>query len=111
MRDFARIWRGGNRSHDRQRWGNSFRPISNVIYTYCESNCVPFSAIPVFFFSREEARIHIHVTSGEGEAKFWLDPATKLAMSKGLTELEVRELYLIIKEHEDGSSAESVGEA
>lgn len=54
-----------------------------------------------FFFSREEARIHIHVTSGEGEAKFWLDPATKLAMSKGLTELEVRELYLIIKEHED----------
>ncbi len=39
--------------------------------------------------------------SGEGEAKFWLDPATKLAMSKGLTELEVRELYLIIEEHED----------
>ncbi len=100
MRDFARLWRGGNRSHDRPRWGNSLRPIYDVIYTYCESNCDPLSAIPVLF-SQEEARIHIHVTSGEGEAKFWLDPATKLAMSKGLTALEVRELSLIVTEHED----------
>jgi len=27
-----------------------------------------------FFFSREETRMHIHVISGDGEAKFWLEP-------------------------------------
>jgi len=26
------------------------------------------------FFSREEDRIHIHVVSPDGEAKFWLEP-------------------------------------
>lgn len=25
-----------------------------------------------FFFSREETRAHIHVSSPEGEAKFWI---------------------------------------
>jgi hypothetical protein len=27
-----------------------------------------------FFFSREEDRLHIHVQSAEGEAKFWVEP-------------------------------------
>ena len=27
-----------------------------------------------FFFSREEERMHVHVISGDGEAKFWLEP-------------------------------------
>ena len=31
-----------------------------------------------FFFSREEMRIHIHVESGRGEAKFWLEPEVEL---------------------------------
>ena len=26
----------------------------------------------LFFFSREESRMHIHVVSGDGEAKFWM---------------------------------------
>jgi len=32
-----------------------------------------------FFFSREEERMHVHVTSGDGEAKFWLEPDIELA--------------------------------
>lgn len=27
-----------------------------------------------FFLSREEERLHIHVQSPDGEAKFWIDP-------------------------------------
>ncbi len=27
-----------------------------------------------FFFSKEETRRHVHVISGEGEAKYWLEP-------------------------------------
>jgi Domain of unknown function (DUF4160) len=32
-----------------------------------------------FFFSREEERMHVHILSGNGEAKFWLEPEIKLA--------------------------------
>ena len=32
-----------------------------------------------FFFSREEDRMHVHITSGDGEAKFWLQPDIELA--------------------------------
>jgi hypothetical protein len=34
-----------------------------------------------FFFSREEPRIHVHVISADGEAKFWLEPEIELAES------------------------------
>lgn len=33
------------------------------------------------FFSREESRMHVHVVSGDGEAKFWLEPELQLANS------------------------------
>lgn len=48
-----------------------------------------------FFFSREEARMHIHVISPEGEAKFWIEPIVSLANSTGLSD---RELIKIEKE-------------
>jgi hypothetical protein len=32
-----------------------------------------------FFFSREEERLHIHVQSADGEAKFWIEPQIELA--------------------------------
>lgn len=32
-----------------------------------------------FFLSREETRMHIHVQSGDGEAKYWLEPQIELA--------------------------------
>jgi len=37
-----------------------------------------------FFFSREEKRMHIHVISPEGEAKFWIEPKIEIARSIGL---------------------------
>ncbi|HLB59741.1 MAG TPA: DUF4160 domain-containing protein [Bdellovibrionota bacterium] len=54
-----------------------------------------------YFFSREEERIHIHVWSPEGEAKFWLDPVIALAKFSGLTPKEIREIQLIIEGHRD----------
>jgi hypothetical protein len=37
-----------------------------------------------FFFSREEERLHIHVQSADGEAKFWLEPTIEVARNYGL---------------------------
>ncbi len=38
-----------------------------------------------YFFSREETRMHIHVVSNEGEAKYWIEPEVELARSHGLS--------------------------
>jgi len=38
-----------------------------------------------FFFSREESRMHVHVVSDEGEAKFWLEPEIELAKNYNYT--------------------------
>lgn len=39
-----------------------------------------------FFFSREESRMHVHVSHSDGEAKFWLEPQIELANSIGLSQ-------------------------
>jgi len=33
-----------------------------------------FRKFRFFFFSREEPRMHVHVRTPDGEAKFWLEP-------------------------------------
>ena len=53
-----------------------------------------------FFFSREEARMHVHVMSASGEAKFWLEPEIAVARSTGLSPRELARIRRIIKSHE-----------
>lgn len=55
----------------------------------------------VFFFSREETKIHVHVTCSEGEAKFWIIPNVKLAKNYGLKDYQINEIKKIIKEKKD----------
>ena len=44
------------------------------------------------FFSKEEERMHIHVVSPDGEAKFWIEPTISLADYYGLTKKELTHL-------------------
>ncbi|MBI3541390.1 MAG: DUF4160 domain-containing protein [Deltaproteobacteria bacterium] len=53
----------------------------------------------LFFFSREEKRMHIHVSSPEGEAKFWLEPVITLAENYGLSPRHVNEIQKVIEEN------------
>ncbi len=50
-----------------------------------------------FFFSREEERIHIHVSSERGEAKFWLEPIVSLAQNYRLSAKELQSIQKIIE--------------
>ena len=50
-----------------------------------------------FFFSREETRVHIHVTSPDGEAKFWLEPTIALADYYKFSDKELRELQELVE--------------
>lgn len=54
-----------------------------------------------FFFSREEPRMHVHVLSPDGEAKFWLQPEIELARNHKLSERDLNRIRELIKEHED----------
>jgi hypothetical protein len=52
-----------------------------------------------FFFSREEARMHIHVSSESGEAKFWLEPELELAHNYRFSRLELKSIEKILEGH------------
>ncbi|MDQ7823640.1 MAG: DUF4160 domain-containing protein [Candidatus Eremiobacteraeota bacterium] len=45
--------------------------------------------------------MHIHVESGKGEAKFWINPSVSMANNYGFSEKELQEIAAIIKEKED----------
>jgi len=53
------------------------------------------------FFSREEPRMHIHVFSSDGEAKFWLRPTIEVATNRGFAAHELSDIARIITEHAD----------
>lgn len=53
----------------------------------------------LFFFSREEPRMHVHVSHPDGEAKFWLTPAVELATATGLNKRELHEAQSIVDKH------------
>ena len=54
----------------------------------------------LFFFSREEARMHVHVHHSGGEAKFWLEPSIALAQNYGLSDKQLGEAERIIRSYE-----------
>jgi hypothetical protein len=53
-----------------------------------------------YFFSREETRRQIHVSSPAGEAKFWLEPEIELARSYGLSEYDLARARRLVEERE-----------
>jgi len=54
-----------------------------------------------FFFSREESREHVHVISGDGEAKFWLEPEIQLAKNHRYNRGQLKEIESLIEVHYD----------
>ena len=45
--------------------------------------------------------MHVHVYSGDGEAKFWLDPQIELARNYRLSRINLKEIEKIIEDHQD----------
>jgi hypothetical protein len=55
-----------------------------------------------FFFSREESRVHIHVSHPDGEAKFWLKPNIELARNIGLSSTKIKDAErLVASRHQE----------
>jgi hypothetical protein len=54
-----------------------------------------------YFLSNEENRIHVHVTSEDGEAKFWLEPIVSLALYYEFSTEKLNEMQKLIEEQKD----------
>lgn len=54
-----------------------------------------------YFFSREEERRHIHVSSSDGEVKIWLEPEIEVAKVINLTTEQVNSILKVVKKHEE----------
>jgi hypothetical protein len=53
------------------------------------------------FFSKEENRIHVHIISPEGEAKFWLEPTIALVTYSGFSKTQLNSLQKNIERHKN----------
>ena len=53
-----------------------------------------------YFNSNEEPRMHVHVQSQDGRAKFWLEPIIALADYHGLKPRELKDIEKIVISHQ-----------
>ena len=58
-----------------------------------------------FFFSLEESRMHVHVRSSDGEAKFWLEPDVELAKNYRYSQQQLGQIKAIVEAHRDELAA------
>lgn len=54
-----------------------------------------------FFFAREELRMHVHISSPDGEVKFWLEPTVALADYAGFSGKDLNNLQRVVEGHAD----------
>lgn len=52
-----------------------------------------------YFFSREETRKHIHVSSPNGEAKIWLEPDISVAKVIELSNQDINKILKLVETH------------
>ncbi len=45
--------------------------------------------------------MHVHVYSGDGEVKYWLEPEIELARNRRLSRVQLSQIEQLIEEHYD----------
>ena len=54
-----------------------------------------------YFFSREETRMHVHVSGPDGEAKFWLEPSVEIVANYGLKDTDLGRVRRVVDERRE----------
>jgi hypothetical protein len=54
-----------------------------------------------YFLSNEENRIHVHVTSEDGEAKYRLEPIVSLSIYYGFNSQKLMDIQKLVEEHKN----------
>ena len=45
--------------------------------------------------------MHVHIQSGKGEAKFWIEPRVEVASSQGFSRPEVAKIHRLVEKRRD----------
>ena len=82
---------------------SSVHPFSSLSYPSLLSSHVQKSTHRnrFFFNSREERRMHVHVATADGTAKFWLEPIVALESYHNLQTKELQRIELIVRRHQE----------
>ena len=43
--------------------------------------------------------MHVHILSGDGEAKFWLEPEIELSKNHHYSRKQLKEIEILVEEH------------
>lgn len=70
----------------------------NAIYILTMPTVFREGEFRFYFFSREETRKHIHVSSANGEAKIWIEPELSVSKVIGLSNQDVNKILKIIEQ-------------
>ena len=70
----------------------------NAIYILTMPTVFCFCEFRFYFFSREETRKHIHVSSANGEAKIWIEPELSVSKVIGLSNQDVNKILKIVEQ-------------
>lgn len=54
-----------------------------------------------FFNSREEIRMHVHVNTSDGTAKFWIEPLISISEYYNLSTKDLKEIQLIVEKNQN----------
>ena len=60
-----------------------------------------YLGLKFLFYSNDHEPIHVHVISGEAEAKFSVDPEINLIENRGLKQRDIRHAVMAIEENRD----------
>lgn len=70
----------------------------NAIYILTTPTVFREGEFRFYFFSREETRKHIHVSSANGEAKIWIEPELSVSKVIGLSNQDVNKILKIVEQ-------------
>jgi hypothetical protein len=79
--------------------------IQHFVFVGFRSSTQPTFHALAEIMIKAETRMHVHIHSENGEAKFWLEPEIELAKNYRLSRLELRQIENIIEEHYDSFTA------
>lgn len=80
-------------AHRLRRTGLAWRPRMSPTIVRAEG-------VRLYFFSREESRVHIHARAGRGMAKIWIEPVIEVAENRGLTRRQLAVAARLVRRHE-----------
>ena len=75
--------------------------LKSNVYILVKPTLFFYLGLRFFFYSNDHEPIHVHVSSGDAEAKFRIEPEIVLIENNGLKSREIRQSIMAIEENKE----------